>query len=94
MSVARAQEEVSSREFVEWIAWEEMEPVCEERMDLRFAWLMDTIASSAGAKRAKIGESFLRAMDFANSGQSQQTAEQMKAVLMGFTKQVTVMANG
>ncbi len=94
MSVARAQEEVSSREFVEWVVWDEMEPVGEERMDLRFAWLMDTIASSAGAKRAKIGESFLRAMDFEKPARPQQTADQMKAVLMGFTKQVTAMANG
>ncbi len=94
MSVARAQEEVSSREFVEWVAWDEMEPVAEERMDLRFAWLMDTIASSAGAKHAKIGENFLQAMDFDKPARSQQTAEQVKAVLMGFTNQVQAMANG
>ncbi len=94
MPVARAQDEISSREFVEWIAFEEMEPVGEERMDLRFAWLLDVVASSAGVKRSKVGENFLRAMDFENSDKPQQTAEQMKAVLMGFTKQVTAMANG
>ncbi len=94
MSVARVQEEDSSREFVEWVAWDELEPVGEERMDLRFAWLLDVLASSAGAKRAKIGENFLRAMNFESPEKPQQTAEQMKAMLVGFTKQVTAMANG
>lgn len=94
MSVARAQEEVSSREFVEWIAFEEMEAIGEERMDLRFAWLLDAVASSAGVKRSKVGENFLRAMNSDVSEKPQQTPEEMKAVLMGFTKQVTAMANG
>ena len=94
MSVARAQEEISSREFVEWVAWDEMEPVGEERMDLRFAWLLDVMASAAGAQCATVGANFLRAMNFETPARPTQTDDQMKAICMGIVAQGGVMGNG
>jgi len=38
-SVAECQEKVSSREFVEWMAFERLSPLDPERQDLRFALL-------------------------------------------------------
>jgi hypothetical protein len=53
MSVGRAQREISSREFGEWMAYEEMDPGEPERSDLRAALIACTIANTALTKRSK-----------------------------------------
>lgn len=51
MSVARAQREVSSAEFVEWIAYDREHPIGDERMDLGFGIVASTIAKVHGNRR-------------------------------------------
>ncbi len=93
MSVRRAQTEISAKEFAEWIALEQMEPTGPERDDIRFAMLAAIVGQIAGGKGDKVFKQFMQAFDFDNQKKGQ-TAEQMKSMLMGFTKQVTAMANG
>ena len=45
MSVRRAQEEISSREFAEWLAYNRLEPWGQERADLRAAIIAATVAN-------------------------------------------------
>lgn len=45
MSVAQAQREIDSHEFVEWRAFNQLEPFGEEVMDTRFARLMALLAN-------------------------------------------------
>jgi len=45
MSVAKAQEQISSREFAEWIAYSTIEPFGEERADLRAGIIASVIAN-------------------------------------------------
>ncbi len=56
MSVARAQREISSAEFSEWLAYYQVEPFGEERADLRAAIIASTQASTMTNKRFKPAE--------------------------------------
>lgn len=93
MSVRRVQSEVTGREFAEWIVLEQMEPTGPERDDIRFAMLAAVVGQMAGGKGDKVFKQFMQAFDF-DREHTGQTIEEMKSVLMGFTKQVTAMANG
>ena len=96
MWVRRAQSLFGAREFAEWNALEQMEPTGPEREDVRFAMLAAVVGEALGGKGSgtKVFRQFMAAFDFDKKAKPQQTAEQMKAMLMGFTKQVTAMANG
>lgn len=59
MSVARAQSEISSAEFVEWIAYERVSPGNPERGDLRTALLCSLVARIAGNKKYTEIQDFL-----------------------------------
>lgn len=51
MSVARAEREISSREFAEWFALDKLvEPFGDERADLRAGIIASTVANSVGNK--------------------------------------------
>jgi len=51
MSVARAQEEISSYEFAEWQAYAELEPFGETRADMRAGTIAATIANTQRTKK-------------------------------------------
>lgn len=53
MSVCRAQQEIDSREFSEWMAYEEISPGDPERADLRAALIAHTVASCMAAKKGR-----------------------------------------
>jgi hypothetical protein len=53
MSVRRAQAEISSAEFAEWIAYCGIDPFGEERDDLRAALVACTVANTFSKKRYK-----------------------------------------
>ena len=53
MSVARAQCEINSKEFGEWLAYEEISPGDPERADLRAALISCTMANVMKAKKGK-----------------------------------------
>ncbi len=45
MSVAEAQREISSPEFAEWMAYDQLEPMGEQRADLRMGIMAATLAN-------------------------------------------------
>ena len=53
MSVHRAQQEVSSREFVEWAAFYGLEPFGDMREDFRIAQLCSIMANAWRGKRGR-----------------------------------------
>jgi len=53
MSVVRAQREINSREFGEWMAYDEISPGDPERADLRAALISWTMATVMKAKKGK-----------------------------------------
>lgn len=53
MSVRRAQQEIDSREFAEWMVVEEESPGDPERRDLNTAFICATIANAMSWKRSK-----------------------------------------
>ena len=53
MSVARAQEEISSEEFIYWVAYDQIEPGDPFRSDARNALLCQVLASIWGSKKGK-----------------------------------------
>jgi hypothetical protein len=82
-SVAQAQKYVSSAEFAEWIAFDNLEPIgeAEERADIRFGLLASMIAN---ANRGR-GERAFKPGDFMFRPEllkaRPQTAEEMQARL-------------
>lgn len=54
MSVARAQQEISAREFAEWAAFDRMNPGEPERGDYRAALIAFTVARALGAENVKL----------------------------------------
>lgn len=50
MSIKRAQQEIDSAEFSEWIAYAHLEPFGEERADLRMGILASTFVNMMSAK--------------------------------------------
>lgn len=53
MSVAQAQQQVSSREFAEWMAYNRIEPFGYERTDLGHAITAATVANSVKGKKGR-----------------------------------------
>lgn len=88
MSVAEAQQRISSAEFAEWIAYAQQEPFDEERADLRAG-----IIASTAANIATQGRHHFKPQDFmpSYSGQQKprQSLEAMKAVLLAASKMGT-----
>lgn len=76
MSVARAQREISSAEFTEWIAFYKREPWGEERADLRAGIVASTVANAAPFRkgRAYTPSEF---MPFAKSHAHRQSQEEI-----------------
>ncbi len=78
MSVQRAQQEISSVEFAEWLAFQRTNPSGEERADIRNALLCYVVASVVGGKGHKL-EDFI--IDFERESQSKEqiVANKLKA---------------
>ena len=53
MSVRRAQAEIDSAEFVEWCAFDRLDPYGPERADFHAGVIASTIAQAHGARRSK-----------------------------------------
>lgn len=53
MSVAKAQMEIDSYEFSEWMGYEKISPADPERSDLRAALICATIANTFRSKKSK-----------------------------------------
>jgi hypothetical protein len=93
MSVRRAQEEIGSREFCEWVAFNRLDPIGLERADVNAA-LVATVIANANRDPAKRAEPFaLRdfmvvyggAEDLLPEQQSDETiAAKLKVVLAPF----------
>lgn len=84
MSVRRAQREIDSREFAEWIAYDGIEPFGEDRGDLRAGIIAATIAN---ANRGKNSSPF-HPKDFMPDFErkhKQQTDEEMQAFMRSVT---------
>ena len=60
MSVAEAQERISSREFIEWLEYEKIEPGEPRRSDWQTALLCVTFARLNGIKTAKMEDFLLK----------------------------------
>ena len=81
-SVAQAQKEISSREYIEWLAFSAIEPFGETREDLRMARICHTIARYHTAKgKVEPFESFMFDFDEAEA----QTVESMKMTFIQST---------
>lgn len=86
MSVARAQQEIDSREFSEWMAYFELQPFGDECTEMNFGMVCSVIVNAFSAKGAKAA----KPTDFMLSklmNKEPQTAEQMEAMLDQFTEQ-------
>ncbi len=86
MPVATAMREISSREFAEWIAYDQLEPFGEQRADLRAGI---TAATVANVNRGK-GQRPFAAADFMPKFAEERkimTAAEIEAVLMGLAEQ-------
>lgn len=84
MSVCRAQQEIDSAEFAEWIAYDRMDPYGPERLDLHAGIVASTIASVNAGK----GQTF-RPSDFMpnfNKLVKRQSVAQMRANFALFAK--------
>ena len=80
MSVRRAQQEIDSAEFAEWMAFNSIEPFGEERADVRSAMiccLLANINRGKGKKAYKISDFML---DFGRKKTDQQDWREMKAI--------------
>ena len=62
MSVRQAQQEISSVEFAEWVAYYQLEPFGEDRADLRCGNITSTLINGFTALGGKTGNS--KATDF------------------------------
>lgn len=77
MSVKRIQKEIDAAEFVEWMAYNQIDPFGEDRADLRNAITSMSVARGAGAgKNLKVSD-FMPTFDKKKA----QTVDEMKAVL-------------
>jgi len=82
MSVARTQREISSREFGEWMAYDEISPGDPERADLRAALISCTMANVMKTKKGRPLQikNFLLKFDLP----ARKTAEEVKAKLLSW----------
>ena len=53
MSVARAQQEVSSREFAEWQAYDRLDPIGDERADIAAGIVASVVANTNRDERKR-----------------------------------------
>lgn len=81
MSVKRCQQEIDSREFVEWQAYFGLDPFGEDRADLRAGIIAMTIANSQRAKgtRPFTAQEFMPTFG-RRRPREEQTPQQMLAV--------------
>lgn len=86
MSVARAQAEIDSREFAEWIAFGELEPFGPERDDLRSAIVASTVANAnrGRGQRAFTPADFMPRFAGAADSKQQSVAEMQHRIKMAF----------
>lgn len=84
MSVREAQEKITSREFVEWMAFYRLEPWGEWRGDYQAGMVCSTVANivrKKGSGRYKPSDFIPK---FGESARKQQSAEHMKQLLFSF----------
>ena len=60
MSVRRCQREVNSKEYAWWMAYDRIDPIGQERDDIRAALICETIAKAAGNKNCSIDDFILK----------------------------------
>ena len=77
---------LTSKQFLEWKTYNDIEPFGEERQDIRFALLASVIAGSAGAKttdgKPYTADSFLQSLNFDKPAKIvTQPVEQMEYML-------------
>jgi len=84
MSVREAQSRIDSAEFAEWIAFNNLEPIGEERGDRRAAVIAQTVANAhaQGRHHFQLDDFMLR-----YGPPKKQTAAEMKAILMQVSNQ-------
>lgn len=85
MSVAEAKEKVSRREFRQWVAYNEIEPIGEWRQDMRIAMLCCLVANRTRGK----GEKEYKTEDFLmfnRPPKRKQTAAEMELIFRTFAK--------
>jgi len=82
MSVRQAQEEISSPEFSEWRAYDELDPFGEGRADLRAGIIAATMANLWSSGKQKVPYDFMPDFDKTEAESEQQSVEDMQARLM------------
>jgi len=83
MSVAAAQHQISSREFAEWLAFDRIDPIGDERGDLQAATVAAAVtAPHMGRGRRVTARDFMP--DFEQEHKPKQTADQMQALMRQF----------
>ena len=82
MSVARAQQEISSSEFNYWVAYHRINPLGPERTEFMIAQLCAMFAQAHAAKGKKYSP--FDFMPWTKREKKKQTPEEMKKVLMAF----------
>jgi len=90
MSVRRCQSEIDSAEFSEWIAFDQLEPIGEERADLRMGIMASTMVNLKSAKANAKPIDFMPDFDGSKKRKpekkTRQTVEEMQAALYGAMK--------
>lgn len=86
MSVARAQQEISSKEFSEWVAYNKIDPFGQDRNDLGAAIISATVCNVNRSKGSRPYKPADFMPDFGNQKRAEQTCEQQIAMLKNFAK--------
>ena len=84
MSVDEAQQRISSREFSEWIAYSQLEPFTDQRLELMIAQLTAIVANIASKGKAYKIEDFLLKIDAEHK--ERKSPQQMLAVFKTFAE--------
>ena len=75
MTLAEAQQRINSREFAEWIAFDRLDPIAEERADARAAMIAHLLACAfRGKGRAPKFEDFMPDYEGRSAGGNQDAA--------------------
>lgn len=93
MSVARAQREISSKEFGEWKAYENVEPGNPQREDLRAALICATVANASPNRRSGfqyLPKHFM--LKFEDVIEQKPTANQLKMKLLAWKSGIDAKA--
>lgn len=80
MSLRRAQQEIDSREFAEWVALYTLEPFGPERLDLAAARIAATVAAGASGKSQRLQDHM---PDF-GSAPMRQSKQQVRNAIQGW----------